>query len=312
MELKWTSLAKEMPEQDEHQRVLIYTEGTDFQGEQVFDVKTESLRDWLNDSHEDRPEEIKAATHWMIHPADIGVGIQSQKGDSENGGAVFKNGIEKAEGQNGECATMNPPMFGISGEEYKKFYEKRKCNEISFNDEMKDAVIAGKKTMTRILVDPQPVDVNSGEMGMLRALYRGGDLIWQSKVAGVTTVSCKPNGPEDWVEENSPYGKPGDMLALDGMCIELVSIRVERLQTISAEDAKAEGVSCYPFVPADAFPMCYGYSFNEDDGKSFLYPTAAEAYREWWVEEYGAESWEANPWVWVIEFKLIELTSVPF
>lgn len=311
MEMKWTSLAEEMPEQDAYRRVLIYTEGTDFQGEQVFDVNTESLRDWFRESPEDRPEEIKAATHWMIHPADVGVGIQSQKIDSENGGAVFEIGIDKIEGLKVESETTNPHTFRISSEEYKKYYEERKLKEIVFTDEMEEAIIAGKKTMTRMLVDPQPVPVQQWDIGISRALYREGDFIWPSKVAGVTTVSCKPNGPEDWVEENSPYGKPGDLLVLDGMTIELVSLRVERLQTISAADAEAEGADCYSLMP-DGGSMLSGYSFSEDDGKCLLHPTAAGAYREWWVTEHGAESWEANPWVWVIEFKLVELASVPF
>lgn len=183
---------------------------------------------------------------------------------------------------------------------------------LSFSEDMKRAIIDGKKTMTRILVDPQPVPVQRWDNGISRALYREGDFIWPSKVAGVTTVSCKSNGPQDWVEENSPYGKPGDVLELDGMTIELMGLRVERLQAISESDAKAEGMNCHPFVPDDGFPVCDGYSFLEDDGKSTLYQTAAGAYREWWVAEHSEASWEANPWVWVIEFKMVECKTPVF
>lgn len=40
--MQWIKLTDRMPNPDEHGRVLIYTEGYDFNGEQVFDVKTET------------------------------------------------------------------------------------------------------------------------------------------------------------------------------------------------------------------------------------------------------------------------------
>lgn len=64
--------------------------------------------------------------------------------------------------------------------------------------------------------------------------------------------------------------------------LEITAVRVERLQNISNEDALAEGV--------------------ELRGK--LRPWAL--YRELWESINGPGSWEANPWVWVIEFKVLE------
>jgi hypothetical protein len=66
--------------------------------------------------------------------------------------------------------------------------------------------------------------------------------------------------------------------------LEIVSVRVERLQDISIEDAIAEG------YPADA----------EANGVSPM-----EWYCAVWSAINGLESWEKNPWVWVIEFKKI-------
>jgi hypothetical protein len=66
------------------------------------------------------------------------------------------------------------------------------------------------------------------------------------------------------------------------------SVRVERLRDISEEDAKAEGVE--PAVPVE-------------------WPTAAPDYcagfERLWREINGAESWDANPWVWVIGFSRV-------
>ncbi|MFX13751.1 hypothetical protein EE387_14960 [Salmonella enterica] len=70
--------------------------------------------------------------------------------------------------------------------------------------------------------------------------------------------------------------------------LEITDVRVERLNAISEEDAQAEGVqpACYEITPPEA---AYRVSFGEV-----------------WRGIYGEESWVANPWVWVIEFKRVE------
>lgn len=66
--MQWTNLSTTMPDPDQHPRVLIYTEGYDFGGEQVFDVKTETLNEAYYHDPEDQPEVCKAASHWLPHP----------------------------------------------------------------------------------------------------------------------------------------------------------------------------------------------------------------------------------------------------
>lgn len=77
------------------------------------------------------------------------------------------------------------------------------------------------------------------------------------------------------------------------LVLEIVSVRVERLQDISREDAIAEGVQW-----DDAMG-----GYHVDDGSHFNASFAAESYRSLWKHINGAESWAANPWVWVINFK---------
>jgi hypothetical protein len=62
--------------------------------------------------------------------------------------------------------------------------------------------------------------------------------------------------------------------------IEITNVRVERLQNISEEDARSEGIPNREYC---RFPV--------------------DSYRELWGNINGVGSWEANPWVWVIEFK---------
>ena len=68
--------------------------------------------------------------------------------------------------------------------------------------------------------------------------------------------------------------------------LEITGVRVERLQAITLGDiCKEIGCGLYDFRPAT-----YGF----------------QVWEELWKSIYGAENWQANPWVWVIEFRRIE------
>ena len=70
------------------------------------------------------------------------------------------------------------------------------------------------------------------------------------------------------------------------LVLPLVSVRVERVQDITEEDAKAEGV--------ERISSC---------------KTARDSFRALWISIYGEASWDANPWVWVAEWKEIEVSK---
>lgn len=50
------------------ERVLIYTEGADFAGEQFFDIKADDLYPTPDGEQDARTEVAAAATHWMPLP----------------------------------------------------------------------------------------------------------------------------------------------------------------------------------------------------------------------------------------------------
>jgi hypothetical protein len=79
--------------------------------------------------------------------------------------------------------------------------------------------------------------------------------------------------------------------------LEVTAVRVERLQDISEADALAEGVT------PKWEPGCSGRLMEALGGFSFR--PAASAYAELWEQINGPGSWDANPWVWVIEFKRV-------
>lgn len=70
----------------------------------------------------------------------------------------------------------------------------------------------------------------------------------------------------------------------------ITDVRVERLQDITEEQALAEGVMS---AERDIDPDGNGYS-------------PVELFGGLWTMINGMESWRANPWVWVVEFKRIE------
>lgn len=85
--------------------------------------------------------------------------------------------------------------------------------------------------------------------------------------------------------------------------LEITDVRVERLQDISEGQAKAEGIVGVAFRPDDGWPICTGYMIGPDDGKTGLETTAAKAFAGLWKSTGG--DWDANPWVWVVEFKRV-------
>ena len=75
----------------------------------------------------------------------------------------------------------------------------------------------------------------------------------------------------------------------------ITSVRVERLQDISIEDAKAEGA----WGPDDSVveKVANHFGIHHFDTNPRL------AYQMLWEQINGPSSWDANPWVWVLDFK---------
>lgn len=81
--------------------------------------------------------------------------------------------------------------------------------------------------------------------------------------------------------------------------LEVTGVRVERLQDISESDAIAEGMR----QMRDGSGCWVG---REGPGKLVTpWPTARCAFRDLWESINGAGSWDANPFVWVVEFKRV-------
>lgn len=66
--------------------------------------------------------------------------------------------------------------------------------------------------------------------------------------------------------------------------LEITDIRIERVQDITHNDSVRE--AAFTFYPKQAVPPL-------------------SAFPRYWMEKHGDDAWRLNPWVWVIEFKVV-------
>jgi hypothetical protein len=155
------------------------------------------------------------------------------------------------------------------------------------------AILDGSKTQTRRVMRPQPEQWETAwhapgqPNGELAKLWG-----WQAPDGGPFIEEAHYDWPAA-VHTYCPYGQPGDRLLVpdaDGLQLEIVGLRVERLQDISEDDALCEG--------ADMPLAGRGLAETRRRVREIAFPAL-------WESIYGAGSWDANPWVWVVEFKRV-------
>ncbi|MDF2419207.1 hypothetical protein GWP85_17080 [Acinetobacter beijerinckii] len=112
---------------------------------------------------------------------------------------------------------------------------------------------------------------------------------------------CFPKGEVDW--DFVPNNWRPSIFMPRWACrliLEITNIRIERLNDISEVDAIAEGVEQVAYQHQKFWK---GYKNKERAYRD----TAKDGFTSLWKEINGVDSWATNPWVWVIEFKVIEV-----
>lgn len=200
---------------------------------------------------------------------------------------------------------------------------------ILFNTEMVRAILEGRKLVTRRVVKPQPPNAhdildfdeedNSFDFlcGMIadncfidfaytaKAPYRPGDILYVRETWCKTDCFGLQDGYVYKANDNSileqtgfiPKWRPSIHMPREAarIFLRVESVRVERLQNVTDEQAKKEGAEEWLVASTRDWDK------NPDYILSFRYiwnHTVKKAYRAL----YG---WDANPWVWVIEFERI-------
>ena len=209
---------------------------------------------------------------------------------------------------------------------------------ILFSGPMVRAIREGRKTQTRRLVKPQPDKIHDGEPYWYVGGYRAWKLRDCDDILrkGGNDLKCPYGKPGDrlWVKETftltqhnlpvymadsrdkdgkfwpSVHSDPDGVLwkpsihmprRASRITLEIVGVRVERLQDISDEDAEAEGI--YRIAHGR---NGYYYSAFRNDPDPDNWCHAVPAYKELWESINGVGSWDLNQWVWVIEFKEVK------
>lgn len=84
--------------------------------------------------------------------------------------------------------------------------------------------------------------------------------------------------------------------------LEITGIRVERLQDISWEDCISEGI-----LQKQEHDYTVYFDYLKDD---YLASNPKESYQSLINKINGPKTWDENPWVWVVEFRVIEVKGV--
>ncbi|HCM9328090.1 TPA: hypothetical protein N5L66_001275 [Enterobacter hormaechei subsp. steigerwaltii] len=198
-----------------------------------------------------------------------------------------------------------------------------------FNVEMVRAILDGRKTQTRRIMKVQPsdgflpthngydLDLNAhwytpgvvDKNGYLQPAKKDvfgvadenegyacpfgavGDRIWVRETFSPVPDHEEPAGCSSILyaaDGNGPYGKWVPSIHMprwaSRITLEITGVRVERLNSISDSDASKEGCCIADMESGDCL---------------------SDVFARLWTSIYGEESWKANPWVWVIEFKVV-------
>ena len=203
---------------------------------------------------------------------------------------------------------------------------------ILFSAPMVRAILDGSKTQTRRIAKGDPGQFEDLGLYMAQTLSPFGyknDRLWVREAW--RTPSAQDNANFDLlkllaingrpIEESVPiqyeadkYGRNWPEGARPGryrharfmprwasrISLEITGVRVEQLQDISEADAIAEGIRRI----RDGFERFH--PCPTDTAYEGLTRDPVLAYRGLWESINGAGSWDANPWVWVVEFKRID------
>jgi hypothetical protein len=82
--------------------------------------------------------------------------------------------------------------------------------------------------------------------------------------------------------------------------LEVTDVRVQRLQDISEDDARAEGAAFH-----DGRPIGH-HGWRHDINHGVVHSTARDSFMWIWERINGAGSWNANPWVWALTFRRLQ------
>lgn len=215
---------------------------------------------------------------------------------------------------------------------------------IPFSTPMVEAILENRKTMTRRTAGLDKINENpnqwvynqeikpafsffnkaSGIIQSSKVRYQVGDQLWvretffeARKCRQAPLFQFEPDflykADKAFIGENK--WKPSLFMPKEAarLWLEVTNVRCERLQNISEADAKAEGIKPAKFPYKNWQYECYECDKKGHSGtignmlcEDGVYNHATKSFFSLWRSINGVESYRANPWVFVYEFKRIE------
>lgn len=201
---------------------------------------------------------------------------------------------------------------------------------IIFSAPMIRALLDGRKTQTRRILKPQPMEdrgmwfwrdfafcdksfvISSGQEIARQIRYAPGDCLWVRETWKPHSIYADraprdiPNSKifyradDGYAPSNMKWVPPIHMPRWASRLTLIVeSVKVERLQEISEEDAWAEGIEAVDGLFDDeirALADEYGISIED----------ARTTFAALWESIRGKRAWAANPWVIAISFRVVK------
>jgi hypothetical protein len=203
------------------------------------------------------------------------------------------------------------------------------CSDITVQ-----AILAGRKTQTRRVVkarsyicdveDSVPYEMTENDAQPIKCPYgKPGDILWVRETFAeylgfpIYKTDNKYNGI---VDGDLVKWKPSIFMPKEAcrIFLQIKSVRVEKLQDISEEDASKEGcnlkwysenagqANLWPCPSCDGFQVhgAIGANWGVTEVDCIDCNTSVRMFKHLW--ESINKNWDKNPWVWVIEFERIE------
>lgn len=198
-----------------------------------------------------------------------------------------------------------------------------KERQILFKGPMVRAIIEGRKDVTRRIAKRN----HNGHVCKVRKCWhiddpnavlacpygKPGDRLWvketwaETEQAGIhpadSYIVYRATDP-DWETMEGWKWKPSLFMrrAYSRILLEITDVGIERLHSITEKDAQREGIT-----EKEAGCLECGECHEQQERCQNYTPSYRDGYVNLWEEIDGEGSWMLNPWVWRIEFKVIEI-----
>jgi len=213
-----------------------------------------------------------------------------------------------------------------------------KDHPILFRSELVRAILEGRKTQTRRIIRPEwwrcldPEDAIDRVQALPQCPYgQRGTHLWvretwrpyedpKTCIDGVLfradgsfrEIENTKEAADKWLDargdKSTPNWRPSIFMPRWAcrLKLEIVKVRIERLQEITEKDARAEGIEERVVqVGKHSNPTPIYPAFSEREGG---FHSARAAFEFGWdsINAPRGFGWDANPWLWVLDFKRVK------